>query len=147
MYGPNQPLPPGYGPYDAPPAYGGYPAPAVPPPAGYPVAYPPYGYPGYPSPMYDDIGGIRYLLYLVALFVPTLGIIIGLIMVIASGSPFRRAVGKNCILLGIVSIVLYAVLWGGGIGSIACCPLLLGGGFSVLGIAGTTRHAPPPRRP
>ena len=50
------------------------------------------------------------ILYIMALFLPLVGIIIGLIYGMSS-DPRKKAVGRMCILLGIISIVLSIICY------------------------------------
>jgi len=75
-----------------------------------PQAYPPQYY----GPRYS--GCLKIFLYLASFSVPIVGIVIGLIF-ISRGDPESRSLGRTCLILGIISIV------------IACC---VGVGFSLF---------------
>jgi len=55
-------------------------------------------------------GGMTILLYLLSFFIPIIGIILGLIWMGAGADAERRRVGKMCLILGILSIVLWVVV-------------------------------------
>jgi hypothetical protein len=67
-----------------------------------------------PQPMQQQVeplgGGITILLYLLSFFIPIVGIIIGLIWMGAGVDAERRRVGKMCLMLGILSIILWIVI-------------------------------------
>jgi hypothetical protein len=74
--------------------------------------------PAYPPPYYGpQYGGcLKIFLYLASFSIPIVGIIAGIIFM-SRGDPESRALGRTCLILGIVSIV------------IACC---VGVGFSLF---------------
>ncbi|MCM3567473.1 hypothetical protein [Neobacillus mesonae] len=55
-------------------------------------------------------GGIKFLLYLVSFFIPIVGIILGIIWM-NDQEIEKKAVGKNCLIVSIVSIVLSCICW------------------------------------
>ncbi|AZU63879.1 hypothetical protein [Neobacillus mesonae] len=55
-------------------------------------------------------GGLKFLLYLVSFFIPIVGIILGIIWM-NDQELDKKAVGKNCLIVAIVSIVLSCVCW------------------------------------
>jgi hypothetical protein len=64
---------------------------------------------GQPMPQHEAVsGGMKILLYLLSFFIPIVGFIIGAIYYT---KPETKEVGKMCIILGILSIVLVAVCW------------------------------------
>jgi len=75
-----------------------------------PPAYPPQYY----GPRYG--GCLKIFLYLLSFSIPIVGIIIGIIF-LSRGDPESRSLGRTCLILGIVSVV------------IACC---VGAGFSLF---------------
>ncbi len=77
-----------------------------------PPAYPPQYY----GPRYG--GCLKFFLYLVSFSVPIAGIIIGIIF-ISRGDPESRSLGRTCLILGIISVV------------IACC---VGAGIPLVPI-------------
>jgi len=69
--------------------------------------------PVYPQPTQQSEslgGGLTIILYIVAFLIPLVGIIIGIIWGGAGSDPERRHVGKNCLIIGIISIVLWVVI-------------------------------------
>jgi uncharacterized membrane protein len=64
---------------------------------------------GQPMPQHEAVsGGMKILLYLLSFFIPIVGFIIGAIYYT---KPETKEVGKMCIILGILSIVLVVVCW------------------------------------
>jgi hypothetical protein len=64
---------------------------------------------GQPMPQQEAVsGGLKILLYLLSFFIPIVGFIIGAIYYV---KPETKEVGKMCIILGIISIVLTAVCY------------------------------------
>lgn len=61
------------------------------------------------APQGEAIGALRYVLYIISFFIPPLGIIIGIVFMISS-EPDKKRVGKNCLLIAIIAIVLEIVL-------------------------------------
>ncbi|HUW43104.1 MAG TPA: hypothetical protein VMW02_02580, partial [Thermoplasmata archaeon] len=62
-----------------------------------------------PMPQPEAVsGGMKILLYLLSFFIPIVGFIIGAIYYM---KPETKEVGKMCIILGILSIVLVVVCW------------------------------------
>ncbi|WP_286229601.1 hypothetical protein [Neobacillus mesonae] len=55
-------------------------------------------------------GGLKFLLYLVSFLIPIVGIILGIIWM-NDQELDKKAVGKNCLIVAIVSIVLSCVCW------------------------------------
>lgn len=55
-------------------------------------------------------GGIRALLYILSFFIPVVGIILGIIW-LNDQDPDKKQVGKTCLIVGIVSIVLSCICW------------------------------------
>ena len=64
-----------------------------------PPAYPPQYY----GPRYS--GCLKFILYALSLFVPIVGIIAGIIYM-SRGDPESSALGKTCLAIGIISIVI-----------------------------------------
>lgn len=56
------------------------------------------------------MGALKYVLYIISFLMPIIGIIIGIIFMISS-EPEKKKVGKNCLILAIVSIVLVIVIY------------------------------------
>lgn len=64
---------------------------------------------GQPMPQQEAVsGGMKILLYLVSLFIPIIGFIIGAIYY---GKPETKEVGKMCIILSVINLVLIVVCW------------------------------------
>jgi hypothetical protein len=85
-------------PANAPPQYGAQPA----------YGPQPYGQPYPPQPQ-EPLGAIKYILYLLSL-----SIIIGFIIFILwnnDPNPEKRHVAKNCLIIGIAWIILWAICW------------------------------------
>ncbi|WP_035424556.1 hypothetical protein [Bacillus sp. UNC438CL73TsuS30] len=55
-------------------------------------------------------GGLKALLYILSFFIPVVGIILGIIWLNDQG-PDKKQVGKTCLIVGIVSIVLSCICW------------------------------------
>ncbi|MFF2446864.1 hypothetical protein ACFVSW_07130 [Neobacillus sp. NPDC058068] len=55
-------------------------------------------------------GGLKALLYILSFFVPVVGIILGIIWMNDEDLE-KKAIGKTCLIVGIVSIVLSCVCW------------------------------------
>ncbi|WP_066288184.1 hypothetical protein [Bacillus sp. FJAT-29937] len=55
-------------------------------------------------------GGQRVLFYLLSFFIPIVGIILGIIWMNDQDID-KKSVGKNCLLISIISIVLSCVCW------------------------------------
>ncbi|WHY91152.1 hypothetical protein QNK12_26515 [Neobacillus cucumis] len=55
-------------------------------------------------------GGIRALLYILSFFIPVVGIILGIIW-LNDQDPDKKKVGKTCLIVGVVSIVLSCICW------------------------------------
>ena len=75
-----------------------------------PPAYPPQYY----GPRYG--GCLKIFLYLISFSIPIVGIIVGIVFM-SRGDPESRSLGRTCLILGIISVV------------IACC---VGVGTSLL---------------
>jgi len=72
---------------------------------------PMYGQPmyGQPVPHQEAMsGGMKILLYLLSFFVPIIGFIVGFIYY---GKPETKEVGKMCVILAVLNIVLIVVCW------------------------------------
>lgn len=54
--------------------------------------------------------GQRVLLYILSFFIPVVGIILGVIWM-NDQDPGKKLIGKNCLIIGIVSIVLSCICW------------------------------------
>jgi len=110
-------------------APGGSPPPPPPPPqGGAPPPPPQQGYapppPGYgPPPEQGFSGGIKILLYIVCLILGfPIGTIIGIVIYL-NNDPAKKQVGKMCIILSFVGIIV----------SLLCSMFLLGGLMLGLG--------------
>ncbi|MFJ5713747.1 hypothetical protein [Neobacillus sp. NPDC093127] len=55
-------------------------------------------------------GGQKALLYILSFFVPVVGLILGIIWMNDQDLE-KKAIGKTCLIVGIVSIVLSCVCW------------------------------------
>ncbi|MGG1676935.1 hypothetical protein ACIFOT_14445 [Neobacillus sp. NRS-1170] len=55
-------------------------------------------------------GGLKALLYIVSFFIPVVGIIIGIVWM-TDHDPEKKSVGKTCIILGLIMIVLSFIFW------------------------------------
>jgi len=64
----------------------------------------------YQQPVEPLGSGMTILLYLLSFFIPIIGIIIGLIWMGAGADSERRRVGKMCLILGVLSIILWVVI-------------------------------------
>ncbi|WP_284036286.1 hypothetical protein [Neobacillus sp. 114] len=55
-------------------------------------------------------GGLKALLYILSFFIPIIGIILGIIWMNDQDME-KKAIGKTCLIIGIVSIVLSCIYW------------------------------------
>ncbi|TDK62274.1 hypothetical protein E2K98_09460 [Bacillus salipaludis] len=55
-------------------------------------------------------GGLKALLYILSFFIPVVGIILGIIW-LNDQEPEKKQVGKTCLIVGIVAIVLSCICW------------------------------------
>ncbi|WP_423799531.1 hypothetical protein [Neobacillus sp. SAB-20_R2A] len=55
-------------------------------------------------------GGLKALLYILSFFIPIVGIILGIIWM-NDQDVEKKAIGKTCLTVGIVSIVLSCICW------------------------------------
>ncbi len=55
-------------------------------------------------------GGLKVLLYILSFFIPVVGIILGIIWM-NDQDPEKKAIGKNCLVISILSIVLSCICW------------------------------------
>lgn len=55
-------------------------------------------------------GGLKALLYILSFFIPVVGIILGIIWMNDQDME-KKAIGKTCLTVGIVSIVLSCICW------------------------------------
>ncbi|WP_077213460.1 hypothetical protein [Bacillus dakarensis] len=55
-------------------------------------------------------GGVKVLLYLLSFFVPVAGIILGIVWM-NDADMEKKQIGKTCLIVGIVAIVLSCVCW------------------------------------
>ncbi|MBU8914600.1 hypothetical protein BGM25_00880 [Bacillus sp. FJAT-29953] len=55
-------------------------------------------------------GGMKALLYILSFFIPIIGIILGIIWMNDQDME-KKAIGKTCLIIGIVSIVLSCICW------------------------------------
>ncbi|MDQ6600278.1 hypothetical protein [Bacillus salipaludis] len=55
-------------------------------------------------------GGLKALLYILSFFIPVVGIILGIIW-LNDQEPEKKQVGKTCLIVGIISIVLSCICW------------------------------------
>ena len=69
---------------------------------------PMYGQPMYGPPQAAMSGGMKILLYLLSFIIPIIGFIIGFIYY---GKPETKEVGKMCVILAVLNIVLTAVCY------------------------------------
>jgi hypothetical protein len=58
----------------------------------------------------DVSDGQRVLLYILSFLIPIVGIILGIIW-LNDQDPGKKAIGKNCLVFGIISIVLSCICW------------------------------------
>jgi hypothetical protein len=58
----------------------------------------------------DMSGGQRALLYILSFFIPAVGIILGIVWMNDQDID-KKAVGKTCLIIGIVAIVLSCICW------------------------------------
>ncbi|WP_312468875.1 hypothetical protein [Neobacillus sp.] len=54
--------------------------------------------------------GIKALVYIVSFFIPVVGIILGIVWMNDQDLE-KKAIGKTCLIVGIVSIVLSCICW------------------------------------
>jgi hypothetical protein len=70
-----------------------------------------------PAPAYgqqqqfEPVGGIRYLFYLLSFFSLLIGFVLFLVWM-KDPNPDKRRVGKNCLMISVVAIVLSILCWG-----------------------------------
>ncbi|MFC4799971.1 hypothetical protein ACFPA1_11510 [Neobacillus sp. GCM10023253] len=55
-------------------------------------------------------GGLKALLYILSFFIPVVGIILGIIWM-NDQDVEKKGIGKTCLTVGIVSIVLSCICW------------------------------------
>lgn len=55
-------------------------------------------------------GGQKVLFYLLSFFIPVVGIVLGIVWM-NDADPDKKSVGKNCLLIAIISIVLSCICW------------------------------------
>lgn len=55
-------------------------------------------------------GGVRVLLYLLSFFIPVAGIVLGIVWMNDSDTE-KKKIGKTCLIISIVAIVLSCVCW------------------------------------
>jgi hypothetical protein len=66
----------------------------------------------YPSQSQGSgMGGMRYVLYILSFFIPLAGIIIGLILIVTAKDEDSKHVGKMCILIALLPIIIALVCW------------------------------------
>ena len=67
----------------------------------------------YPSQQSQSsgMGGMRYVLYILSFFIPLAGIIIGLVLLVTSKDEDGRHVGKMCILIALLPVIIVVVCW------------------------------------
>lgn len=58
----------------------------------------------------DLSGGQRALLYILSFFIPVVGIILGIVWMNDQDID-KKAIGKTCLIIGIVAIVLSCICW------------------------------------
>jgi RNA polymerase subunit RPABC4/transcription elongation factor Spt4 len=58
----------------------------------------------------DKLGGLRFVLYLLSLFVPIAGIIVGVILMISS-DPDTRELGTKVLIFGVICLVIAIIGW------------------------------------
>jgi uncharacterized membrane protein YvbJ len=69
----------------------------------------PYAQPYQQQQQFEPLGGLKYALYLVSFISILIGVVIYLIWM-DSPNPERREVGKNCLIISIVTIFLSVLL-------------------------------------
>jgi hypothetical protein len=63
------------------------------------------------APQQDHVStGLRIVLYLISFFIPFLGFLIGIIMY-ASGGREHKHVGKMCVLIALLPILIVVACW------------------------------------
>jgi uncharacterized membrane protein HdeD (DUF308 family) len=55
-------------------------------------------------------GGQKVLLYILSLFIPVVGIILGIVWMNDQDLE-KKQIGKNCLVIGIISIILSCICW------------------------------------
>ncbi|OLS35279.1 hypothetical protein [Bacillus sp. MRMR6] len=55
-------------------------------------------------------GGQKVLLYILSFFIPVVGIILGIVWMNDQDLE-KKQIGKNCLVIGIISIVLSCICW------------------------------------
>jgi hypothetical protein len=69
----------------------------------------PYGQPN--QPPQESVGALKYLLYIVSLIIWPIGFIIGIIWLGAGSDPEKKHIGKMCLILAVVGIILDILCW------------------------------------
>ncbi|MFE8702808.1 hypothetical protein ACFYKX_19575 [Cytobacillus sp. FJAT-54145] len=54
--------------------------------------------------------GLRVVVYLLSFFVPVVGLVLGIVWM-NDQDPEKKQIGKTCLIIGIVSIVLSCICW------------------------------------
>lgn len=65
----------------------------------------------YAQQQFQPVGGIRYLFYLLSFFSLLIGFVLFLVWM-KDPNPDKRRVGKNCLMISVVAIVLSILCWG-----------------------------------
>ncbi|MEW9051785.1 MAG: hypothetical protein AB2392_11565 [Neobacillus sp.] len=55
-------------------------------------------------------GGQKVLLYILSFFIPVVGIILGIVWMNDQDLE-KKQIGKNCLVIGIISIILSCICW------------------------------------
>lgn len=56
------------------------------------------------------MGGLKYVFYILSFLIWPLGIILGIVLLI-SDDPEKKHVGKNCILIAVIFLIIECVLY------------------------------------
>jgi len=62
------------------------------------------------KPAGEGMGGMKYVFYILSFLIWPLGILLGIILLI-SDDPEKKHVGKNCILIAVIMLILVCVLY------------------------------------
>ena len=69
-----------------------------------------YGPPQSQPFVYEPIGGLRYILYILSFFILIIGFVIFMVW-INNRDPEKRQIGKNCLIISFAAIVLVIIIF------------------------------------